>query len=377
VLDSVSEGPKYINSPQTRVFDKSGSLYGIHLAKSAIREKNLAVMVEGYMDVIIAHQFGYNNVIAPMGVAITERQISQIKKLTRNIALALDPDTAGEVAAMRCVGYENSLDAEVKVITLPGGKDPDEVIMHDTSEWQALVDKALPVIEYTINTSTAKMDLKTTQGKTEAVRLLLPIIAEVKNGTRQDSYLTKLSEFTGITRHSLEAALTRGKPNKQTGLTKEDTFKRVTRSIGARPVEEFFLALLLQHPELKINPDELSVEYFENSENRVIFNKWQEFHDPSSIQQSLDPSVKEHFDSLLRKKIPPDFIEEKYHQVLLRLREDFIRSIGRQKSEALELEEARGTVFDIQEKGIDDSIKLREIFYQKVDKSKEDKNEKR
>ena len=124
VLDPASEGPKYINSPQTRVFDKSGSLFGIHLARSAIREKNLAVMVEGYMDVIIAHQFGFNNVIAPMGVAITERQINQIKKLTRNIALALDPDAAGEEAAMRCISYENSLDAEVKVITLPVGKDP-------------------------------------------------------------------------------------------------------------------------------------------------------------------------------------------------------------------------------------------------------------
>ena len=119
VLDPDFEGPKYINSPQTRIFDKSGSLYGIHLAKAAIRQKDLAVLVEGYMDVIVAHQYGFNNVIAPMGVAITEKQINQIKKLTRNIALALDPDTAGEEAAMRCVEYENSLDAEVRVITFP------------------------------------------------------------------------------------------------------------------------------------------------------------------------------------------------------------------------------------------------------------------
>ncbi len=94
---------------------------------------------------------------------------------------------------MRCVGYENTLDAEVKVITLPGGKDPDEVIKEDAQQWQALVDKAIPVIEYTINVITAKLDLKTTQGKTEAVNKLLPIIAEVKGGTRQYDYLTKLS----------------------------------------------------------------------------------------------------------------------------------------------------------------------------------------
>ena len=102
------------------------------------------------MDVIVAHQYGFANVIAPMGVAITERQINQIKKLTHSIALALDPDAAGEEAAMRCVGYENTLDAEVKVITLPAGQDPDEVIKADKNVWQTPVDKAIPVIEYTI-----------------------------------------------------------------------------------------------------------------------------------------------------------------------------------------------------------------------------------
>jgi DNA primase len=369
VLDDSS--PKYINSPQTRVFDKSGSLYGIHLAKSAIRQQNLAVLVEGYMDVIVAHQYGFANVIAPMGVAITERQINQIKKFTRSIALALDPDTAGEEASMRCVGYENTLDAEVKVITLPTGKDPDEVIKEDAQKWQALVDKALPVIEYTINTVTAKLDLKTTQGKTEAVNKLLPIIAGVKNSTRQDSYLTRLSELTGTTRRNLEAAVIQSKLTKGVKLNEEDGLKRITRSIASNQIEEFMLALLLQHPELRLKAQELLAEYFENSENRVIFNKWQRIDDKIAIRESLDPITQEHFDNIVKKNIPPDFIEEKFNQVLLRLREDSIRNTERRKAEALEHEKSKGTVSDIQEKGIEDSIKLREIFYQKVDKSRE------
>jgi DNA primase len=312
-----------------------------------------------------------------MGVAITERQINQIKKLTRNIALALDPDAAGEEAAMRCISYENSLDAEVKVISLPLGKDPDEVILQDAKQWQALVEKALPVIEYAIGIIATKFDLKTTQGKTEMVRQLLPIIGGVKNIARQDAYLTRLAELSGISRRSLEVALIQSKPEKKLKISGEDAFKRTARSVASRPVEEYLLALLLQNPELEAEPQDLIADYFENSENRAIFNKWQELRDLSLLQQSFDVGVQEHLDSLLKKKIPPDSIEAKYNQVLMRLREDFIRNNERRKSAAFELEEGRGALSDIQEKGIDDIIILREIFYKKVDKSKEGKDEKR
>ena len=95
-----------MNSPQTAIFDKSGTIYGIDMAGSAIRSKDMAVIVEGYMDVIMAHQYGFNNVVASMGTAITEKHITILKKLTKNIALALDPDAAGEEAMLRCVEYE-------------------------------------------------------------------------------------------------------------------------------------------------------------------------------------------------------------------------------------------------------------------------------
>ena len=142
----------------------------------------------------------------------------------------------------------------------------------------------MPVIEYAINVIAAKFDLKTTQGKTEIVRKLLPIMAGVKNIARQDSYLTRLSELTGITRRNLEAALIQSKPEKKLKMTGEDALKRATRSIGSRPVEEFLLALLLQNPDLQLDTGELLADYFENSENRAIFNKWQEFHNSALIQ---------------------------------------------------------------------------------------------
>src|SRR3972149_4143723 len=104
--------PKYVNSPQTPLFDKSSTVYGINLASSAIRQQNLAIIVEGYMDVITAHQYGINNVVASMGTAITDKQITLLKKLTRNILLVLDPDAAGEEAMLRCIQYEDKFDIE-------------------------------------------------------------------------------------------------------------------------------------------------------------------------------------------------------------------------------------------------------------------------
>src|SRR4030042_1111967 len=153
--------PKYLNSPQTPVFDKSSSLYGIDRAKTAIRQNDLAIITEGYMDVLTAHQYGYTNVVASMGTAMTDKQLTILKGLTRNLILALDADAAGEEAVSRSgemvdkmlpvppefygwVKYEDAHNAEVKILILPQGKDPDEVIMGNASQWQKLITDAKP-----------------------------------------------------------------------------------------------------------------------------------------------------------------------------------------------------------------------------------------
>ena len=115
-LDNETQ-PKYLNSPQSPVFDKSDTLYGIHLAAQSIRQLDQAVIVEGYFDVIVPHQYGFSNVVASMGIAITDRQVTRLKRLTKNLAPALDPDEAGEEAMARCIDYEGSLGAEIRVIS--------------------------------------------------------------------------------------------------------------------------------------------------------------------------------------------------------------------------------------------------------------------
>ena len=362
--------PKYINSPQTPIFDKSGSLYGINLATVAIRQQNLAVIVEGYMDVITAHQNGFNNVVASMGTSVTEKQVSTLKRLTKNMALALDADTAGEEAMLRGVGYENTLDAEVRVIILPGGKDPDDVIREDATMWQYLLEEALPVVDYTFNMVTSELDLTTAKDKTLAVGKLLPIIAEIKDTVRQAHYLQKLARLVKVSERSIEAALSRVKPSQGRPKAKESY---TLHPLLSNRLEEYCLALLLQHPELKQSDQASSPEYFQDTENREIFIAWQQVNDLASLKEKLDPAIWEHLDSLITKNLPANQIEQKYANCVLRLREKFLRDLEAKRGEILALAaEAGGIAAELaklQEQGIEVSAQLGEVFTQKSQRS--------
>ncbi len=366
--------PKYLNSPQTPIFDKSSSLYGINLATAAIRQQNMVVIVEGYMDVITAHQNGFNNVIASMGTSVTEKQVGAVKRLTRNVnvVLALDADAAGEEAMLRGVGYENTLDAEVKVIILPRGKDPDDVIKEDAKIWQNLLEEALPIVDYTFNMVTAKLDLTTAKDKSLAVDKLLPIITEIKDTVRQAHYLQKLARLVNVTERNLEAALRRIKPSRGRRRAEEpkpEAIAQAVRPVFSSPVEEYCLALLLQHPELKALSQGPSPEYFENSENREIFIAWQQVNDLSSLKNELDMAIWEHLDYLITRSLPPNQIEQKYANCILRLREEFLRGLETKRAAALALEaELEGTAAELaklEEQGIEVSVQLGEVFTQK------------
>jgi DNA primase len=361
--------PKYMNSPQTPVFDKSSSLYGINRATAAIRQQNRAVLVEGYMDVIAAHQYGLHNVIASLGTSVTEKQVSTIKRLTRNITLALDSDTAGEEAMLRCVGYENSLDSEVKVIILPEGKDPDDVIKQDTKIWQSLVEGALPVIDYTFKVVTSKLDMTKASDKSLAVSKLLPIISEVKDDIRRDHYLNELAKSAGISYHSIESALSRIRVDRKAREPKAEALRRALQPTASNRVEEYCLALLLQHPELKVQCQELLPEYFANSLNREIFGAYKESQDISLLKERLDSAIWEHLDSIIVKSLRADKIEQKYVDCALRLQETYLRSLETKRQEALASAAESGgpnaELSKLQEQGIEISIQLGKIFVRK------------
>jgi len=360
--------PKYVNSPQTPLFDKSSSLYGINLAATSIRQQEVAVIVEGYMDVITAHQNGFNNVVASMGTSVTEKQVGSLKRLTKNMILALDADVAGEEAMLRGVGYENTLGAEVKVVILPEGKDPDDVIKEDAKIWQQLTADALPIVDYTFNVVSSKLDLTTARDKTLAADKLLPIIAEIKDNIRRDHYLQKLTKLIGTSYNSVEASLKEHLARRKTQALKPAAITRVRHPVVSNPLEEYCLALILQYPELKGGED-FSLEYFENSENREIFIAWQQADNLQTLKENLDAAIHEHLDSLIKRSLPPNQIEQKYADCVLSLRKKFLQSLEAKRAEKLALEaESGGTgaeLAKLEEEGIESSVQLKQIFAQK------------
>jgi DNA primase len=357
--------PKYTNSPQTPTFDKSSSLYGIDLAAAAIRQQDTAIIMEGYMDVITAHQNGITNVVASMGTAVTETQVNILKKLNKNLVLALDADAAGEEAMLRGVGYENTLNAEVRVIILPEGKDPDDVIKKDIKVWQDLVARAVPIVDYTFDKATSRLDLTTAKDKALARERLLPVVAEIKDSTRHTHYLRKLASLTGDNVKDLETTLQEIKASRKKQVSqvrKTETITRALRPLVSNPREEYCLALLLQYPELK-GQGELSPEYFESSENREILKGWQETDDISSLKESLDLAIHEHLDAIVSRSLPvtKNNIEQRYTDCVRELKIKYLRSLAARKAES---GDAGADITDLEEVA-EISTQLRELFAHK------------
>jgi DNA primase len=355
--------PKYVNSPQTPLFDKSGTLYAIDRAAPEIRKRDAAIIMEGYMDVISAHQYGVTNAVACMGTAITETQVNALKKLSRNLLLSMDADAAGEEAMLRTVSYENILGAEMRVIVLPEGKDPDDVIREDVGAWQGLVEQAVPLVDFMFERTSAGFDLTTARDKSLAVDRLLPIVAEINNPVRQAHYLQKLASLVKVDLNTIKASLGRLRPRYDGGRlvrrTATMTPVRTTPPPASSQREEYLLALLLQNPDIDRAMVDLTEEHFESSENREIFNAWRAAGDVIAIRDRLDPAVREHFDALAGRKLPAaDNIEKKCVNCALELRKKYLRSLAARRAAAGETGADTGRL----EEDMEISSQLRELY---------------
>ena len=330
--------PKYKNSPQSPTFDKSGTLYGIDRAAAQIRKQDCAIIMEGYMDVIMAHQCGVANAVASMGTAITETQVNILKKLSKNLILSLDADAAGEEAMLRTVGYENILNAEMRVIILPEGKDPDEVMLEDMTKWQNLVDTALPLVDFLFDKTIVKLDLTTARDKSAAVDRLLPVIAAINDPIRQAHYLQKLAALVKVDMNTIKASLSRLKPSpvKRLPLMPKPAAGGTLRPLSSSSREEYCLALLLQYPELREYQQDIILEYFKNSENREIFNSLQGPDDIASIKERLDPALHEHLDAIISKELPGarNNINIRLNDCIWELKKTYFKSLAARRAEA-------------------------------------------
>lgn len=204
----IGEGePKYLNTPQTLLYDKGRQVFGLHLAKKAIREADEVVLVEGNLDVISSHQAGIKNVVATAGTALTADHLKSLSRLSENIVLCFDADKAGVAATERSIPIAQTLGLKLKVMTIIDAKDPDELIQKDPAQWQAAIANQKPAPQWLIDVYTEKLDVKSADGRTKLTDIAMRIIRKLSDPVEREHYLRYLSEITEISMTALNAKL--------------------------------------------------------------------------------------------------------------------------------------------------------------------------
>lgn len=312
--------PKFLNSPQTVLFDKGHILYGLDQAKKDIRTQDQSVIVEGYLDVIALHQEGFRNTVSPMGTALSEFQLRMLKRFSKRIVLALDADAAGDKATMRglevarqtldrevepvfdprgMVLSEARLKADIRVTTLPEGRDPDEVVFEDADQWQKIVTEARPIVVHVMESLAKGQDLEDAKVKSNIANQVLPLIEDVPEAVEREAYRQQLARMLRVDERALtsysQPVPRRRRPNtRQTGV---DT--RVPGSVaGDLPIhaspellEDHLLGILLRRPDLVFRVDRALQE---KGLNRIAANDFQS-GDHKALLELVDDSLKQDY----------------------------------------------------------------------------------
>jgi DNA primase len=237
---------KYINSPQNSVYDKSQVLFGLDKAKSCIKERDLAIVVEGQMDVITCHQFGFKNAVASSGTALTAEQISLLKRYTSNIALCFDADKAGQLAADRGIKEAMAQGMNIKVIIIPHGKDPDDALRQDLASFVIAVKEAKSMMEYHFEKLIYGLDLRLVENKKDVASKMLALITKLINRVEADHWLKVLAQKLEIDESVLRESLPKEKDRELTAPIK--IIETTTRS-REEQLSELLLAIIVRFPE--------------------------------------------------------------------------------------------------------------------------------
>lgn len=362
--------PKYLNSPATDLFDKGRLLYGLDQARSTMRGESQAVIVEGYMDVIGLHQAGFTNAVSPMGTALTEAQFHLVKKMTSNIILALDPDAAGQKATLRgletarkamdmdeqlefnsrgLLKIERFLKADIRVTTLPDGKDPDEIVLENPEAWRKIIAEAKPVVNHVMDSLAQGQDLADPKVKRSIAEQVLPLIEDVGSTIEREGYRQRLAALLHLDARSLQlkpASVSHDRRKHNTNQYQDEVGQlRQPISLAAknRLLEEFTLRYLLLDPDsiYQINRalaqfelKELNLDDFQEGDTKHLFNLVEQSLAQSEFERSdfVEMNLGDDFEL---PKIPPAEVAS-LSDTQSRLFKDRLRSILRLRKNNVE-----------------------------------------
>jgi DNA primase len=317
ILVADDKNAKYINSPETPIYHKGYILFGIYQSRQPIREKDRAIFVEGYTDLISMYQSGIKNVVATSGTALTPNQARLIKRYTENVSLLYDADTAGSLAAMR--GADIFLDEglEVNIVTLPAGSDPDSYIQkHGAIKFKELLEHSFSIIQFKINTLSKKYNSSTSQRTSQIINEVLSSIGRIKNSIKQNLAVKEVAEHFRLEERAVMQQLDN---IKRTGRIQPTTIEKQQSSQKVKPprkskydiAEEDLLRLVLEDSNwLPKIFQYLQLDELQNREHRElfaivlgIFQKNESFEKKDVVNMITDPETSSKIADILTKKI--------------------------------------------------------------------------
>jgi len=282
---SKEEIAKYVNTPNTLLYDKSRVLYGLDKAKGEIRKRDSCILVEGYTDVIMVSQAGYENVAATSGTALTPYQLKILKRYSENLLTAFDMDIAGDTATKRGVDLAQARGFNIKVITMPQASDPADIISKRPQDWEKLVGEAKSILDFYFKTTFASADPKTPEGKREISKILLPVIKRISNKIEQAFWIQELAKKLEVKEESVEEELKKTKdlPPVYSGLEEgsegKENLLELKQKTRKELLEEQILTFILKSPENLDLIAEKEISFFSPQISQILtyFKKSQDF----------------------------------------------------------------------------------------------------
>ncbi len=336
--------PKYINTPQTVLYDKSRHIYGLHLAKEAIRKNKFAVLVEGNMDVIASHQAGVRQAVATAGTALTEAHLKGLSRFTGDIRLAFDADKAGVAATERAIPIASRVKVTLSMIDIPSGKDPDDLIRKDPKLWEQAITKHQYALDWLMARYAKILDITSAQGKREFTDVLLPVVRGLSDDVERDHYLGAIAKTIGTSREVLEQKFQKtgsSEPPPRRRRVKAADTNLDKAAIDNKKAQDNLLSLMLMRPTLReflelVTPDML---YDDDARELLQFlKKNPDFDGKDGLKGVKDVADYVKIESLLYEELYQDLELNELHDEAARLQARLIENFVKTQKKKLAIE---------------------------------------
>lgn len=327
-IEKSDYGPKYLNSPETSVYRKKETLYGLFQAKNEIRRKGFVVLVEGNVDILSSHRVGIENIVCPLGTALTNEQCKLIRRYAPKVYFALDTDEAGEKALIRGLKLAADNDLEVKALDIGDYQDSDALIMNDPDKWEDVVNNSLEVIELLIKRFSNKYDIGTPKGKSDFVKEIAPYIQNISEDVERHEYIKKVAVIAetdeGVVSRTVNK---RGRIEAKPKKLEQKTVPKKAKPELLNNKKNYLAALLLQHKNLldeSYNLGNIYSEWFV-----VLIRDYWSGRDISKLIEDLEEPKAELISDLLLfniGSIQKDLLQEEALKIYKALEVEKVRS---------------------------------------------------